>query len=122
MGRADPRMLHSRIMSKRGSRLIALLFALAPITGAVSILFTASPAYAQGAIREIRVEGNRRVEPETVRSYLQFSVGDAYDAGKVDASLQALFATGLFQDVNIDRDGAAVVVKVAENPVINTVA
>ncbi len=115
-------MLHSRIMSKRGSRLIALLLALAPLTGAVSILFTSSAAFAQGAVREIRVEGNRRVEPETVRSYLQFSVGDAYDAGKVDASLQALFATGLFQDVNIDRDGAAVVVTVVENPVINTVA
>jgi outer membrane protein insertion porin family len=108
-------------MSKRGSRLFALLFALAPLTGAVSILFTTSPAYAQG-VREIRVEGNRRVEPETVRSYLQFSVGDAYDAGKVDASLQALFATGLFQDVSIDRDGAAVVITVVENPVINTVA
>jgi outer membrane protein insertion porin family len=115
-------MLHSRIMSRRGSRLIALLFALAPLTGAVSILFTTSPALAQGAVREIRVEGNRRVEPETVRSYLQFSVGDAYDPGKVDASLQALFATGLFQDVNIDRDGAAVVITVVENPVINTVA
>jgi len=123
MGRADPRMLHSRIMSRRGSRLIALLLALAPFTGALPILFTATAVHAaQGAVSEIRVEGNKRVEPETVRSYLQFSVGDAYDAGKVDASLQALFATGLFQDVSIDRDGAAVVITVVENPVINTVA
>jgi outer membrane protein insertion porin family len=121
-GEADPRMLQTRIMSKRGWRFIALLAALVPLTGAVSILFTTSPAFAQGAVRDIRVEGNRRVEPETVRSYLQFSVGDAYDAGKVDASLQALFATGLFQDVSIDRDGAAVVIRVVENPVINTVA
>jgi outer membrane protein insertion porin family len=109
-------------MSRRGSRLIALLFALAPFTGALPILFSATEAHAQGAVSEIRVEGNKRVEPETVRSYLQFSVGDAYDAGKVDASLQALFATGLFQDVSIDRDGAAVVITVVENPVINTVA
>ena len=41
---------------------------------------SAPPAQAQGgAIREIRVVGNRRVEPETVRSYLKFNVGDAYD-------------------------------------------
>ena len=66
--------------------------------------------------------GNRRVEPETVRSYLQFTVGDAYDAGKVDQSIKALFATGLFADVRIDRDGAGVVVTVVENPVINQVA
>ncbi len=73
-------------------------------------------------IRDIRVTGNRRVEPETVRSYLQFTVGDAYDAGKVDRSLKALFATGLFSDVRIDRDGAAVLITVVENPVINQVA
>ncbi|HEX2841297.1 outer membrane protein assembly factor BamA [Hyphomicrobium sp.] len=80
------------------------------------------PAQAQSVVRDIRVEGNRRVEPETVRSYLQFSVGQPYDAGKVDASLQALFATGLFADVSIDQDGQAVVVHVVENPVINQVA
>ena len=80
-------------------------------------------AYAQdGRIREIQVTGNRRVEPETVRSYLQFSVGDAFSAGKADASIRALFATGLFSDVRIDRQGAAVVVAVVENPIINQVA
>ena len=66
--------------------------------------------------------GNRRVEPETVRSYLQFSVGDAYDAAKVDGSIKALFATGLFSDVRIDRSGADVIVTVVENPVINQIA
>ena len=33
-----------------------------------------------------------------------------------------LFATGLFADVRIDRDGAGVVVTVVENPVVNQVA
>jgi outer membrane protein insertion porin family len=91
---------------------------------AVEPVFTcASTAQAQsGAIREIRVAGNRRVEPETVRSYLKFNVGDAYDPGKVDQSIKALFATGLFADVRIDRDGSGVLITVAENPVINQVA
>jgi outer membrane protein insertion porin family len=87
----------------------------------VSGVATSSPAHAQ-VVREIRVEGNRRVEPETVRSYLQFSVGDAYDAGKVDRSIKALFSTGLFADVSIDMSGSAVIVTVTENPVINEVA
>ena len=86
-------------------------------------MLSALPAQAQsGAIREIRVAGNRRVEPETVRSYLRFNVGDAYDAGKVDQSIKSLFATGLFSDVRIDREGAGVLVTVVENPVINQVA
>ena len=85
-------------------------------------LFSVS-AQAQGAsIRAINVTGNRRVEPETVRSYLQFSVGDAYDAAKVDGSIKALFATGLFSDVRVDRSGADIIVTVVENPVINQIA
>ncbi len=80
--------------------------------------------YAQdGRVREIQVVGNRRVEPETVRSYLAFQIGDAYDAGKTDKSLRSLFATGLFADVKIDRQGNGVVlVTVVENPVINQIA
>lgn len=91
-----------------------------PVNGGFS---GADVAFAQaGAVREIKVQGNRRVEPETVRSYLKFSVGGAYDAGKVSQSIQSLFATGLFRDVKIDRDGGTVVVSVVENPIVNQVA
>ncbi len=62
------------------------------------------------------------MEPETVRTYLRFNVGDAYDPAKIDASIRSLFATGLFSDVRIDRQGAGVVVTVVENPVVNQVA
>ncbi len=104
-------------------RLVALLALAMPATVLVDFAGFSTPAAAQGAVvRDIRVTGNRRVEPETVRSYLQFSVGDAYDASKVDRSLRSLFATGLFSDVRIDRDGTTVTVTVAENPIINLVA
>lgn len=73
-------------------------------------------------VREIKVVGNRRVEPETVRSYMRISVGDAYSAAKVNQSITSLFATGLFADVRIERSGGAVVVTVVENPVIGQVA
>jgi len=73
-------------------------------------------------IRKISVVGNRRVEVETVLSYLQFVRGDRYDAGRVDDSLKSLFATGLFSDVNIRRKGSQVIVRVVENPIVNKVA
>lgn len=88
--------------------------------GVTGVVFT-NVAAAQ-AIRDIRVVGNQRLTAETVRSYLQFSTGDSYDAGKVDRSLKALFGTGLFADVRIDRDGSGVVVTVVENPVVAQVA
>jgi outer membrane protein insertion porin family len=115
-------MVQFRIMSLGGMRLLFWLAIAAPVSFAAQFVAFSAPAHAQGVVREIRVEGNRRVEPETVRSYLQFSVGQPYDAGKVDASLQALFATGLFADVSINQEGDAAVIYVVENPVINQVA
>lgn len=82
----------------------------------------ATTAHAQGIVKNIEVVGNKRVEPETVRSYLQLSPGDEYDSYKVDQSLKALFATGLFADVQIEQNGSTLVVTVVENPVINKVA
>ena len=57
-----------------------------------------------------------------MRSYLDFSVGDRYDEARVNTSLRALFATGLFADVNIIRQGSVVVISVVENPIISKVA
>jgi outer membrane protein insertion porin family len=115
-------MVQFRIMSLRGIRLLLWLAVATPAVFAAQLVANSNPAHAQGVVRDIRVDGNRRVEPETVRSYLQFSVGQPYDAGKVDASLQALFATGLFADVSINQEGDTVVIYVVENPVINQVA
>ena len=73
-------------------------------------------------IQEIRIEGNQRIEPETVRSYMQVNPGDPFDAQRIDQALKNLFATGLFADVNFRRDGNALVVEVTENPIINKLA
>ncbi|MEO1282499.1 MAG: POTRA domain-containing protein, partial [Pseudomonadota bacterium] len=114
-------MLKFRIMSL-GSLATLVWVALSSTTLiTIDTLANSSVAQAQGIVRDIQVTGNRRVEPETVRSYLQFTVGDAYEPGVVDASLRALFATGLFSDVQIDNNGGTVLVSVDENPVINQV-
>ncbi len=75
-----------------------------------------------GTIQEIRIEGTQRVEPETVRSYLLVQPGDAFDTDRIDRSLKALYATGLFSDVTLRREGDALTVRVVENPVINRIA
>ena len=69
-----------------------------------------------------RSEGTQRIENETVLSYLLIQPGDAWDTERIDKSLKALFATGLFADVNLDRAGSTLVVKVVENPIINRIA
>jgi outer membrane protein insertion porin family len=82
------------------------------------------PASAQSGavIREVRVQGIERIEPETVRTYIPLRAGQLFDPQQIDASLKALFATGLFSDVSIRLEGDVVIVKVVENPIINRVA
>jgi outer membrane protein insertion porin family len=79
----------------------------------------AAPA---GTIADVRIEGIQRIEPETVRSYLLLQPGDAWDAERVDRSLKAMFATGLFADVKLLREGNTLVVRVVENPIINRIS
>jgi outer membrane protein insertion porin family len=80
-----------------------------------------APAH-YGTISDIKIEGLERIEPETVRSYLLLQPGDSFDPERIDRSLKALFATGLFADVKLDRQGSALVVRVVENPIINRIA
>ncbi len=82
---------------------------------------TAGFAVAQTA-DSIVVEGNRRVEADTIRSYFRTSGGQRLDAAKVDEAIKALYATGLFQDVRVNQGGGRIVVNVIENAVINRVA
>jgi outer membrane protein insertion porin family len=72
-------------------------------------------------IRRIVVEGNQRIEPATITSYLLVHPGDTFDPERVDLSLKTLFATGLFADVQIEQRDADLVVSVIENPIINRV-
>jgi outer membrane protein insertion porin family len=113
--------------TKLGARNALIGAALGVILPALAALLPAcvtmsGSALAQGTIRDIRVEGNRRLEPETVRSYTKLSVGQPYDDAKADETIRALFATGLFSDVKINRTSTGVVINVVENPVIAQVA
>ena len=106
----------------RGLLAALLVLSTVPLSLGLSASFGGLSAHAQEVIQNIRVEGNKRVEPETVRSYLTFSTGDAFNPAQIDESLKALFATGLFQDVRIRREGATIVIVVVENPIVSHVA
>jgi outer membrane protein insertion porin family len=92
-----------------------------PVLAPVGAVLVSSPAAAQ-TVQSIVVEGNRRVEVETIRSYFKPGPGGHLDQGAIDDGLKALIETGLFQDVRINRAGGRLVVTVVENPVIGRVA
>ena len=106
----------------RGGLLATLIMFGAPVVAPIGAAFVSSPALAQ-TVQSISVEGNRRVEVETIRSYFKAGPGGRLDQGAIDDGLKALIETGLFQDVKINRGaGGQIVVSVVENPVIGRIA
>ena len=88
---------------------------------AVIALCTALPAMAiePFTISEIRAEGLKRLDIGTVLSYLPLSTGDVLNDQTSQKAIRALYASGLFQDVELDRQGTVLIVRLAERPAIS---
>ena len=89
------------------------------LVGAGSVTVAFSDAAVAQTASSIVVEGSRRVEADTIRSYFKPGPGGRIGPEQEDEALKALIATGLFSDVRINHAGGRIVVTVVENPVIN---
>src|SRR5476651_1951460 len=92
------------------------------LAGAGCVTLASSGAAVAQTVNSIVVEGNRRVEAETIRSYFKPGPGGRLGPLEIDEALKALYGTGLFADVRMSHAGGRLVVTVVENPVINRVA
>ncbi|MGB7204976.1 MAG: outer membrane protein assembly factor BamA [Anderseniella sp.] len=107
-------------MGKNLIKTAKLMLAMGIVLPVAAQLVSPQIVFAQ-TITGIIVEGNARVEPDTIRAYMQFNAGEPVSDAQIDASVKALFQTGFFSDVRMFRRGSAVVVQVEENPLINEV-
>ncbi len=102
--------------ARQALRFVSLLIAVLVLSAPVL------PSQAEAAVvSRIVVEGNQRVDADTIRAYLVIRPGVEYSRRDEDESLKALFDTGLFADVRLDTRGGTLYVIVAENPVIKEV-
>lgn len=72
-------------------------------------------------VEDIRLEGLQRITAGTVFNYLPIKVGDTVDGTRTAGALRALFKTGFFRDVRLERDGDTLVVAVLERPSIDSI-
>lgn len=87
------------------------------------ITFTTGAAAAdkdEFVIEDIRIEGLQRLTAGTIFNYLPLEVGDTFNEEKSLEAVRALFKTGLFEDVRLERDGNVLVVIIKERPVIGS--
>ena len=71
-------------------------------------------------VRDMRVEGLQRISEGTVFNYLPINIGDQIDKIRVQEAIKTLYAQGLFDDIEIRRDGDTLIVAVHERPSIES--
>ena len=89
----------------------------------VLALFVSLPGHAQEpfVVEDIRLEGLQRISPGTVFNYLPLQVGDTMDGTRGAEAIRALFQTGFFKDVRLEREGNTLLVSFVERPSIASV-
>lgn len=102
---------------KRSTCAVALIAGLAGTVPAV----LPAPAWAY-VFTQVRIEGNQRIEPETILSYANIMRGTNVSAGDVNDALQRIQNSGLFETVEVVPQGNTLVIRVREWPTINQVS
>ncbi|MBP6344571.1 MAG: outer membrane protein assembly factor BamA [Neisseriaceae bacterium] len=94
------------------------------LTATIMSLSLSSMALAADAftIKDIRIEGLQRTEPETVFTYLPVQVGDSFTDPKGQEIIKALYATGFFDDVRVESRDGLLTLSVIERPIISTIS
>ncbi|RIZ67992.1 MAG: outer membrane protein assembly factor BamA [Methylococcales bacterium] len=69
-------------------------------------------------VSDIQVKGLQRIALGTVYSYLPVNVGEKFSLDNVSPAIKALFKTGFFKDVSLERQGSTLIVNVVERPSI----
>lgn len=95
-------------------------FSLKPL---VMGMMLASSAHAFEAfdVKDIRVEGLQRIAPGTVFNHLPVKVGDRFNTFESERAIRALFKSGFFRDIRLERDGDVLVVEVEERPAVASI-
>lgn len=72
-------------------------------------------------VDRFQIEGNERIDAQTIISYLPFQTGATVDSELIDLAVKTLYNTDLFSDVQIAMNGNTMVITVVESPIINQV-
>jgi outer membrane protein insertion porin family len=71
-------------------------------------------------VSDMRVEGLQRISEGTVFNYLPINIGDRVDKIRIQEAIRSLYQQGLFDDIEIRRDGDTLIVAVQERPSIES--
>jgi outer membrane protein insertion porin family len=91
----------------------ALLCVLLPLSAVLAEEFV---------VKDMRVEGLQRISEGTVFNYLPINVGDRIDDVRIREAIRSLYTQGLFDDIELRREGDTLIIAVHERPSIESFA
>ena len=103
-------------MSKSNNKLISRI----RIAALCLLLPMTALAQSDFVVRDMRVEGLQRISEGTVFNYLPINIGDRVDKIRIQEAIRSLYQQGLFDDIEIRRDGETLIVAVQERPSIES--
>ncbi|MFO1202743.1 MAG: outer membrane protein assembly factor BamA [Tabrizicola sp.] len=102
------------------ARLLATAVFLGAATASLPML---TPAYAQSySFSNVKIEGNDRVDAATILNYAGISRGQEVSAGGLNDAYQRIMNSGLFETVELVPQGATLLIKVVEYPIVNVIS
>lgn len=91
------------------------------LSGAGALQFVGVTQAVAAVVSNISVQGNERVEAQTIRDYIGIVPGRNFTNADIDEAVKRLFETGLFSDVRVSQSGSTLVVQVTEYAIVNQV-
>jgi outer membrane protein insertion porin family len=120
---AHPQVASVSLESERSSGGVVLLYR---VVRAEMIFGSTSPATAGERVLEVRIQGNRRIDSEAIRSRIKTRPGEVLRPAQLAGDVNGVFALGFFRNVRVlsedTPDGRILIFEVEENPVVRQIA
>lgn len=107
-------------ISQATSRLAAAVLLCSPVN--LCVAASADVHAAETPNQSIMVTGNKRVDPEAIRSKFHFNQNHELSAGALDDAVKSIYSTHLFSDVGVRKTPSGIHVNVTENARIARIA
>ena len=84
-------------------------------------MFNINLLFADQKVSKIIIEGNLRVDNETILAYISLSEGSEFSESSPNVILKELYNTGFFKNVEVKNKENVFTIKVEENPILNLI-
>ena len=85
----------------------------------ISIIILSFTSLKAEIVKEVVIEGNKRVSDETIKVYGEIEINKDFSENDINNVLNNLYSTNFFEDVKINLNNNKLIISLKEYPVIN---